>query len=110
MSGVRVDELTDTVLVKIYVTQSQARLQQLLARLSTQHPLRGLTVYRAIAGLGTQTVRDPAQLVDPADPPLMLEFYDERERALDTARAIVKLVGARHVIVCPVTVLIDRPA
>lgn len=93
-----------TVMVRIYVTESQARLERLLLELFESRRVPGLTVIEGRAGLGTRTVLDPDHLDRPKDPPLIIEFFDTEVRARETAKRICDLVAARHVVSWPVDV------
>lgn len=94
-----------TVMVRIYVTESQAKLSRLLQRLFETRKIPGLTVITGRAGLGTRTVLDPQQLATPEDPPLILEFFDRADRADETIRLICDLVAARHIARWPVEIV-----
>lgn len=92
-------------MVRIYVTEQQAKLAQLLAKLVAEHTVSGLTVIAGRAGLGTRLILDPERLASPDDPPLIIEFFERQSRALAAAERICELVAARHVVSWPVDVL-----
>lgn len=73
---------TAVTVVRIYLTEHEAHLDRLLEHLRVEERVRGVTVFRAVAGFGPSGHVHSAHLVDlAADLPLVVEFFDTPERA-----------------------------
>ncbi len=71
----------DVTFVRIYLTEAEHRLQGLLKTLHERERVRGLTVFRGIAGFGGSGQMHLSSLVDVSlDLPLVVEFFDTPER------------------------------
>ncbi len=90
------------VIVRVYITESRARLKRLLRLLRESNALKGATVFRAIAGFGS-TTPEGADASEPTDLPIVIEFFDSPTRAPETVRFIKTLIAPHHVIVIPAT-------
>lgn len=95
------------VLVRMYVTESRARLERVLDLLRSSHKIRGITVFRGIAGFGT-TPLALDQVSQPADPPVVLEFFDSKDAVEDTVRYLRTLVAPNHVVMWPVDIIYQK--
>lgn len=91
----------DIVLVRVYVTESRARLERVLELLRGSEKIRGITVFRGIAGFGGTPITAD-QVTAPSDPPVVLEFFDQRAAVEDTVRYLTTLVAPHHVVMWPV--------
>jgi PII-like signaling protein len=89
------------VVVRIYLTESRARLKRLLQLLRASGKIRGATAFRGIAGFGTTSPADE-DASEPKDPPVVLEFFDTRANVEETIRFVRTLVAPRHVVAWPV--------
>ncbi len=68
----------DVTVVRIYLTEGEGRLQELLAKLHDDEKVRGLTVFRGISGFGRSGKLHSSHLLDlTTDLPLVIEFFDE---------------------------------
>jgi len=73
---------TDVTMVRVYLTEHEGHLKTLLKDLHDRHKVRGVTVFRGIAGFGKTGVIHGSSLVDLSlDLPLVLEFFDLPEAA-----------------------------
>lgn len=97
---------TESVLVRVYLTESRAHLDRVLDLLRASDKIRGITVFRGIAGFGS-TPRPGELGTASADPPVVLEFFDRRAAVDDTVRYIRTLVSPHHVVMWPVEVMHD---
>lgn len=67
--------------VRIYLTEGETQLKNLMKRLRDWEKLRGLTVFRGISGYGESGVIHGADIVDLSlNLPLVVEFFDEDEK------------------------------
>lgn len=97
---------SQVLLVRVYLTVSRAHLGKLMENLA-QQKIRGVTVFRGEAGIGTTAIPEGASLASPKDPPLVLEFFDDDKGVSETLRVIRALVAPRHVVMWPVR--LDEP-
>ena len=69
-------------MVRIYLTESEHRLKDLIAQLHDVEKVQGLTVFRGITGFGKSGKLHSSTLLDVSlDLPLVVEFFDTPERA-----------------------------
>ena len=69
---------TEVTVVRIYLNEGQAQLQNLIKRLHDWERLKGVTVYRGIAGYGESGEVHTGRLIDLSlELPLVVEFFDE---------------------------------
>lgn len=69
--------MSEVSIVRIYLTEGEGGLRQLLDRLHDAERVRGVTVFRGIAGFGDDGALHTARLVDLSlDLPLVVEFFD----------------------------------
>lgn len=72
----------EVTVVRLYLSEGQGQLDSLLKRLRDWEHVRGVTVYRGIAGFGTSGALHTAKLVDLSlDLPIIVEFFDAPEKA-----------------------------
>ncbi|HEY5719464.1 MAG TPA: DUF190 domain-containing protein [Gammaproteobacteria bacterium] len=74
--------VTEILVVRVYLTERKAHLDRLVTHLRDVEQVRGLTVFRAVAGFGPSGHVHAAHLVElAADLPLVVEFFDTPARA-----------------------------
>ena len=67
--------------VRIYLTEGETQLKNLMKRLRDWEKLRGLTVFRGISGYGESGVIHGSDIVDLSlNMPIVVEFFDEDEK------------------------------
>ncbi len=72
---------TEVTVVRIYLNEGQGQADNLLKRLHDWEHVRGVTVYRGIAGFGASGKIHTAKLVDLSlDLPVIVEFFDTPEK------------------------------
>ena len=73
---------SEVTVVRLYLSEGQAQLNNLLKRLRDWEHVRGVTVFRGIAGFGPGGELHTDKLLDLSlDLPLVVEFFDEPEKA-----------------------------
>lgn len=73
--------MKEITIVRIYLTESEKQLPQLLTYLHDESKVRGVTVLRGISGFGQSGKIHATQLVDLSfDLPVIIEFFDEPEK------------------------------
>ncbi|MBK6921525.1 MAG: DUF190 domain-containing protein [Deltaproteobacteria bacterium] len=94
----------EALLVRVYLTERRARVNQLLQHLHDDHGVRGVTVFDARAGLG-HTAREKDSLASIEGKSIVLEFFEAAPRAKEILAVVRSLVAPRHVVMMPVTLL-----
>ena len=85
---------TEVTMVRVYLTEREGHLKALLKTLHDRHQVRGVTVFRGIAGFGKTGVIHGSSLMDMAlDLPLVLEFFDLPEAADEAMAWLETQVG-----------------
>ncbi len=70
--------MSDVTVVRIYCNEGETRLEKLLKRLHDWEHLKGVSVFRGIAGFGDSGKIHTGGLVDLAmELPLVVEFFDD---------------------------------
>jgi len=71
----------EVTMVRIYLSEGETQLKNLMKRLRDWEKLRGLTVFRGISGYGDSGVIHGADIVDLSlNLPIVVEFFDEDEK------------------------------
>jgi PII-like signaling protein len=92
----------DVVMVRIYLTEKEKNLKHLLKHLHEREHVRGVTVFRGIAGFGSSGVMHSASLLDMSlDLPLVVEFFDRAERVETTIDDLNTMIEPGHVVTWP---------
>ena len=98
-------ESTNMTLVRVYCTEGEGRMRKLLARLHDEEQVRGVTVFRGIAGFGASGRIHSSGLIDLAlDLPLVIEFFDEPEKAARIINDLSGNVKPGHIVSWPIFV------
>jgi len=100
---------TETVSVaRIYLSEGDHRLNRLLDLLHDREHVRGVTVYRGIAGFGDSGRVHLATWVDlSVDMPIVVEFFDAPERVDTVLEDLRAELEPRHVVTWRAEVNID---
>ncbi|MBN9078439.1 MAG: hypothetical protein BGN87_08255 [Rhizobiales bacterium 65-79] len=95
---------SEVIVVRIYLHETEhgrrtTLQQEILTLLHDQHRVRGVTVFRGIAGFGASGTVHAADLLRlTVDLPIVIEFYDEPEVAEAAMKLLNGLVPDGHVI------------
>jgi len=74
-------KMHDVTIVRIYLSEGETQLKNLMKRLRDWEKLRGLTVFRGVSGFGESGVIHGADIVDLSlNLPIVVEFFDEEEK------------------------------
>ena len=89
-------------MVRMYLTEADRLLKKVLSRLHDDEKVRGVTVFRGIAGFGKSGAVHSAGLLDlTPDLPVVVEFFDEPERVAQIIPHLNTLVGTGHIVTWP---------
>ena len=89
----------EVIMVRVYLTEAKAHLETLLKRLNDWGKVRGVTVFRGIAGFGKSGTIHSSSLLDMSlDLPVVIEFFDEPVKAQEMIEYLYQVVGPGHVV------------
>ncbi len=92
-------KLTEVTVVRIYLTEGETQLNSLIKRLRDWEKIRGVTVFRGIAGYGHTGVMHGMQLVDLSlNMPIVIEFFDTPEKIDEILQHLDTVVHPGHLI------------
>jgi len=85
--------------VRIYLTEGEGLMKKLLAQLHDEEKVRGVTVFRGIAGFGRSGKMHSSSLLDLSlDLPVVIEFFDEPGKVRGILEHLNKLVPPGHIV------------
>lgn len=91
--------MSDVTVVRIYLNEKENRLDKLLRFLHDEEQVRGVTAFRGIAGFGASGELHTARTLDIAlDLPIVVEFFDTREKVARILADLRERVDVNHVI------------
>ncbi len=89
----------EITMVRVYITEGKRQLQKIMACLHDEMQVRGVTVFRGIAGFGKSGRMHSSDLLDMSlDLPLVLEFFDQPDRLEPILEHIHSIVGPGHIV------------
>ena len=92
----------EVTVVRVYLSEAKAHLETLLKRLNDWGKVRGVTVFRGIAGFGRNGEIHSAELLRlNVHLPLIIEFFDEPEIVAAAIGALGDLVPEGHLLHWP---------
>ncbi|MBI3899011.1 MAG: DUF190 domain-containing protein [Gammaproteobacteria bacterium] len=96
---------SDVTVVRIYVTEGERLTKRLLTKLHDEEKVRGVTVFRGIAGFGRSGVMHSTTLLDLSlDLPVVIEFFDEPTKTEVILDHLKDLVPPGHIVTWPARV------
>ena len=89
----------EVTVVRIYITEGEKLMKRLLAKLHDEEQVRGVTVFRGIAGFGRSGVMHSSQLLDLSlDLPIVIEFFDEPRKVETILAHLREVVPPGHMV------------
>lgn len=89
----------DVTMARLYLTEGEAQLETLLKRMRDWEKVRGLTVFRGIAGFGPSGEIHQAKFVDLAqDLPYVVEFFDEAGKVKQILEHLEAVIKPEHMV------------
>ena len=74
-------KMHEVTIVRIYLSEGETQLKNLMKRLRDWEKLRGLTVFRGVSGFGESGIIHGSDIVDLSlNMPIVVEFFDEDEK------------------------------
>lgn len=90
---------TTVTMVRIYLSEEKAHLEQLLKQLQEVEQLRGVTVFRGISGFGSGGEVHSAGLLDLSlNLPIVVEFFDTPQKVKKVLEDLVETVDPAHIV------------
>lgn len=94
----------EVVMVHVYLTEGDHRLNEIMALLHDQEKVSGVTVFRGITGFGQHGKIHSSGLIDMSlDLPLVVEFFDTADRIAAVIENLQPLVESGHIVSWPTT-------
>lgn len=91
-------KMSTVTMVRIYLSEGDAKLDTLLRRLHDWEHVRGVTVFRGITGSGPSGKLHGAFLLDLSlDLPVVVEFFDEPDKVRQILDHLAPMVKPRHI-------------
>jgi len=73
--------MNEVTVVRVYLSEGKGQLESLLKRLHDWEKVRGVTVFRGVAGFGESGQLHTSKLIDLSlDLPVIVEFFDTPEK------------------------------
>ena len=89
----------DITVMRVYITEGEGKLDELLTFLKNEKEVRGLTVFRGITGFGPSGNVHVSNLSDLSlDLPLVIEMYDEPGKMQRIFMDLSKMVKPGHIL------------
>jgi len=84
---------------RIYITEAQHIHEKIFKRLHDEHKVKGVTMFRGVAGFGESGETHSSSLLDMSfDMPIVVEFFDEDERVRVALGSLSDLTSSCRVI------------
>jgi len=98
----------EVTIVRIYLTEGEGQLSSLLDFLKDQEEIRGVTVFRGIAGFGPSGSFHTSSFSDLSlDLPLVLEMFDEPGKIQRVLKHLAEIIKPGHILTWPGRINID---
>jgi len=95
----------NVTMVRIYLTEGQHQMQELMRILHDEEKVRGVTAMRGISGFGQSGEMHSSTLLDMSlDLPLVMEFFDESAKVERVLEHLNKIVKPGHMVSWPATI------
>ncbi len=97
----------DVIFVRIYLTEGEGRMDDLLQRLHDEEKVQGVTVFRGISGFGVSGKIHSSSLMDMSlDLPLVVEFFDVPQKVNTVLEHIREDIDPGHIVSWPATLVV----
>ena len=97
----------DVVFVRIYLTESEGIMEDLLRRLHDEEKVKGVTVFRGISGFGKSGKMHSSSLLDMSlNLPLVVEFFDTPQKVDAILEHISKDMEPGHIVSWPASLAV----
>jgi len=93
---------SDVTVVRIYLHEAKAHMEELLEYLHDESKVHGVTVFRGISGFGSSGKYHSSTLIDMSlDLPVVIEFFDEQEKIKSIIEHLNTKIKPGHIVYWP---------
>lgn len=93
------EQTNKITMVRVYLTEGEAQLKNLIKQLHDWDKLKGVTVFRGIAGYGDSGEVLGINLMDLSlNLPVVVEFYDAPEKIEKVIKHLNTFIKAGHIV------------
>ncbi len=86
-------------IARIYITEAEHLHSKIFERLHDEHKVKGVTMFRGVAGFGESGATHSSSLLDMSfDMPIVVEFFDEDEQVRTALESLSDLTSSCRVI------------
>ena len=97
----------EVTFVRIYLTEGEGKLEELLTRLHDEEKVRGVTVFRGMSGFGKSGKMHYSTLLDMSlDLPVVIEFFDEPDKIATILLHLSRQVEPGHIVSWPANLIL----
>jgi len=90
---------SEVTVVRIYISEGHSQLDNLIKRLHDWEHVRGVSVFRGIAGFGDSGKLHTSKFMDLSlDLPLVVEFFDEPDKAEQIIEHLGSTIKPGHIL------------
>lgn len=90
---------TEVTVVRIYLHEAKAHMNELLQYLHDESKVKGVTVFRGITGFGSSGEIHSSTLMDMSlDLPVVVEFFDVPEKARPIIEYLNTTIKSGHIV------------
>ncbi len=91
--------MVDITMVRVYLAEGRSDLSKVETWLQKEAGVKGYTVFRGIAGMGSDGKKHTASLLDlSSELPIVIEFFDTPERICSILENLEKIVKAERIV------------
>lgn len=100
---------SSVTMVRVYLHEAKAHLEELLQYLHDECQVRGVTVFRGISGFGSSGKIHSSTLLDLSlDLPVVIEFFDTPEKVEEILATLDKTIKPGHIAFWPASINTDK--
>ena len=93
---------SEVIMVRVYLHEAKAHMEDLLRYLHDVSKVRGVTVFRGITGFGNSGQYHSSKLIDMSlDLPVVIEFYDEQKKVEEIIDYLNSRIKPGHIVYWP---------
>jgi hypothetical protein len=97
----------DVTYVRVYLTEGEGSMEEILRCLHDEEKVQGVTVFRGICGFGKSGKIHSSSLMDMSlDLPLVIEFFDVPEKINSILEHIRSKIEPGHIVCWPATLVV----
>ena len=90
---------SDVTVVRIYLHEAKAHIEELLGYLHDESKVHGVTVFRGISGFGNSGKYHSSTLIDMSlDLPVVVEFFDEPDKVEKIIEHLNNQIKPGHIV------------